>query len=56
MLTRLLGDPSTQNPFTLREEIATMMGLRRGAVLTRLHRARRKLAERITAELEAHDD
>jgi len=38
------------------EEIATMMGLRRGAVLTRLHRARRKLMERITVELEAHDD
>lgn len=38
------------------QEIATMMGLRRGAVLTRLHRARKKLVERISSELEAIDD
>ena len=34
------------------EEIATMMGLRQGAVLTRLHRARKKLMEQIKSELD----
>ena len=34
------------------EEIATMMGLRQGAVLTRLHRARKKLMEQIRSELD----
>jgi len=34
------------------EEIANMMGLRRGAVLTRLHRARKKLIEGIKTELD----
>lgn len=33
-------------------EIADMMGLRQGAVLTRLHRARKKLIEQIKSELE----
>jgi RNA polymerase sigma-70 factor (ECF subfamily) len=33
-------------------EIATMMDLRQGAVLTRLHRARKKLMERIQSELD----
>jgi RNA polymerase sigma-70 factor (ECF subfamily) len=33
-------------------EIAAMMGLRQGAVLTRLHRARKKLIERIGPELD----
>jgi RNA polymerase sigma-70 factor (ECF subfamily) len=33
-------------------EIATMMGLRQGAVLTRLHRARKKLMEKIRTELD----
>ncbi|MDX1561452.1 MAG: sigma-70 family RNA polymerase sigma factor [Gammaproteobacteria bacterium] len=35
------------------EEIATMMNLRQGAVLTRLHRARKKLMEQVKSELEA---
>jgi len=34
------------------DEIATMMGLRQGAVLTRLHRARKKLMERVKSELD----
>jgi len=34
------------------EEIAKMMGLRQGAVLTRLHRARKKLLEQIRTELD----
>ena len=38
------------------QEIATMMGLRRGAVLTRLHRARRKLVEQIGSELGPADE
>ena len=33
-------------------EIATTMGLRQGAVLTRLHRARKKLMEQIRSELD----
>jgi RNA polymerase sigma-70 factor (ECF subfamily) len=33
-------------------EIATMMGLRQGAVLTRLHRARKKLMEQVKSELD----
>jgi RNA polymerase sigma-70 factor (ECF subfamily) len=33
-------------------EIADMMGLRQGAVLTRLHRARKKLMEQIKSELD----
>jgi RNA polymerase sigma-70 factor (ECF subfamily) len=33
-------------------EIATMMGLRQGAVLTRLHRARKMLMERVRSELD----
>ena len=32
-------------------EIAEMMGLKQGAVLTRLHRARHKLKEEIQAEV-----
>ena len=34
------------------EEIATMMNLRQGAVLTRLHRARKKLLEQVRTELD----
>jgi len=34
------------------EEIAQMMGLRQGAVLTRLHRARQKLMKQIGSELD----
>ncbi|MCZ6475415.1 MAG: sigma factor-like helix-turn-helix DNA-binding protein, partial [Gammaproteobacteria bacterium] len=33
------------------EEIAEAMNLKQGAVLTRLHRARRKLIERVRPEL-----
>jgi RNA polymerase sigma-70 factor (ECF subfamily) len=33
-------------------EIASMMNLRQGAVLTRLHRARKKLIELVGSELE----
>lgn len=35
------------------KEIASMMGLRQGAVLTRLHRARKKLIEQVGSELES---
>ena len=35
------------------EEIAKAMGLKQGAVLTRLHRARKKLVERMRPELKA---
>jgi RNA polymerase sigma-70 factor (ECF subfamily) len=34
------------------EEIATMMGLRQGTVLTRLHRARKKLMATVKSELD----
>jgi len=38
------------------EEIAQTMGIRQGAVLTRLHRARRKLIERVRPRLDASGD
>lgn len=38
------------------EEIARTMGIRQGAVLTRLHRARRKLIERIRPSLDVTGD
>ena len=38
------------------EEIAQTMGIRQGAVLTRLHRARRKLIERVRPQLDVTGD
>jgi len=38
------------------EEIATTMGIRRGAVLTRLHRARKKLVEQMKPDLDLIGD
>ncbi len=37
-------------------EIADLMGIKAGAVLTRLHRARKKLADNVRPELEALED
>lgn len=38
------------------EEIAELMGIRRGAVLTRLHRARKKLIEQMKPDLDVIED